>query len=222
MWSNIILTQKYGEDGEPDVSNHPPTRYKHSGVLVPSSFSSSTSSNPNSNSNYDLYIFGGRSGTFPLKDFWRLDLKTGLWEEISAPSSQDLEDEWPPHLQEHSMVHYSGKIYIFGGEISLSYGEDLSPLWIFDIAERKWRRWGVGSGHGHEKGQGQGHGAGKGIKSSKSCADLTKTPLGRRGHTATVWNNYMLIYGGYRDLKGSLGDLWAFHFGELRGPFLSS
>jgi len=41
------------------------------------------------------------------------------------------------------------------------------------------------------------------------------TPLGRKGHTASVYNGYMLIYGGYRDLKGSLGDLWAFHFGKF-------
>ena len=41
------------------------------------------------------------------------------------------------------------------------------------------------------------------------------TPMGRRGHVASVYSNYMIIHGGYRDLKGSLGDLWAFHFGEI-------
>jgi len=40
-------------------------------------------------------------------------------------------------------------------------------------------------------------------------------PMGRRGHTACVYGDeYMLIYGGYRDLKGSLHDLWAFHFSK--------
>jgi len=38
-------------------------------------------------------------------------------------------------------------------------------------------------------------------------------PKGRRGHTALVHNGSMLIYGGYQDLKGSCGELWAFHFG---------
>jgi hypothetical protein len=62
MWSNIILnkTGVVGEDGEQELGNHPPSRYKHCGVLVPAH-----------SSNYDLYIFGGRSGTFPLKDFWK-------------------------------------------------------------------------------------------------------------------------------------------------------
>lgn len=39
------------------------------------------------------------------------------------------------------------------------------------------------------------------------------TPKGRRGHTALVYNGSMLIYGGYRDLKGSSNELWAYHFG---------
>ncbi|XP_035701191.1 tip elongation aberrant protein 1 isoform X2 [Folsomia candida] len=203
MWSNIILTKGgVGEDGEPELGNHPPSRYKHCGVLVPTATVA--------NSNYDLYIFGGRSGTFPLKDFWKLDLKLGKWEEIRPLDKNG--GEWPPHLQEHSMVYYSSKIYIFGGEISLSYGEDLSPLWIYGVESGSWRRWGCTPNNSGE--------AENRLKKKQmmlkspevSRQALTKTPVGRRGHTATVWNNYMLVYGGYRDLKGSLGDLWAFHF----------
>jgi hypothetical protein len=68
MWSNIILTKGKGDVGDEDGTDgkertHPPSRYKHCGVLVPTT---------PTNSNYDLYIFGGRSGTFPLKDFWKL------------------------------------------------------------------------------------------------------------------------------------------------------
>ena len=37
------------------------------------------------------------------------------------------------------------------------------------------------------------------------------TPRGRRGHTAVVWQDCMYIYGGYQDLRGSTGELWAFH-----------
>lgn len=39
------------------------------------------------------------------------------------------------------------------------------------------------------------------------------TPKGRRGHTALVYGNVMLVYGGYQDLKGSLGELWKYNFG---------
>jgi len=38
------------------------------------------------------------------------------------------------------------------------------------------------------------------------------SPTGRRGHIAGVYSAYMLIHGGYRDFKGSQGDIWAFHF----------
>lgn len=41
------------------------------------------------------------------------------------------------------------------------------------------------------------------------------TPKGRRGHTALVHKGTMLIYGGYQDLKGSCGELWAYHFGKF-------
>jgi len=41
-------------------------------------------------------------------------------------------------------------------------------------------------------------------------------PKGRRGHTALVYRNSMIIYGGYRDLKGSTNEMWAFHFGNSK------
>lgn len=42
----------------------------------------------------------------------------------------------------------------------------------------------------------------------------TNVPKGRRGHSALVHRGSMLLYGGYRDLRGSSSELWAFHFGE--------
>lgn len=43
----------------------------------------------------------------------------------------------------------------------------------------------------------------------------SNVPKGRRGHTALVYRNSMIIYGGYRDLKGSTNEMWAFHFGNF-------
>ena len=40
-------------------------------------------------------------------------------------------------------------------------------------------------------------------------------PKGRRGHSALVHRGAMLLYGGYRDLRGSSNELWAFHFGKF-------
>lgn len=44
----------------------------------------------------------------------------------------------------------------------------------------------------------------------------SNVPKGRRGHTALVYRNSMIIYGGYRDLKGSTNEMWAFHFGNFK------
>lgn len=45
-------------------------------------------------------------------------------------------------------------------------------------------------------------------------ADKPVAPRGRRGHSAHVLGDCMLVYGGYRDMQGSTNELWAFYFGE--------
>ena len=52
----------------------------------------------------------------------------GNWENLKP--NQD--DEWPPPLQEHSMVFHNGKLYVFGGEIGMT-DEFVTPLWIYSI-----------------------------------------------------------------------------------------
>ena len=37
-------------------------------------------------------------------------------------------------------------------------------------------------------------------------------PISRKGHTAVVYEDRMLVYGGYQDMRGSLGELWEFSF----------
>ena len=37
----------------------------------------------------------------------------------------------PGYLQDHSMVEYEDKLYVFGGEISFCNDQEI-PLWIFD------------------------------------------------------------------------------------------
>lgn len=39
-------------------------------------------------------------------------------------------------------------------------------------------------------------------------------PRGRRGHSAHALQDCLLIYGGYKDLRGSTNELWAFHYGK--------
>ncbi|KAK9722069.1 hypothetical protein QE152_g19863 [Popillia japonica] len=90
-----------------------------------------------------------------------------------------------PCLQEHSAVAYKDNIYVFGGEVGFSAGSE-TPLWCYDVKNNCWRK----------------------MRPRKGVS----TPKGRRGHTALVHKGSMLIYGGYQDLKGSCGELWAYHF----------
>lgn len=57
---------------------------------------------------------------------------------------------------------------------------------VFYIQNNTWSRW----------------------QSNKNCA-----PLSRKAHTAVVYDGKMYVYGGYQDMRGSLGELWQFSFG---------
>lgn len=138
-----------------------------------------------------FYLLAGRSANLPLKDLWRFDPVQSRWEEVRCRGSR------PPCLQEHSIVSWKGKLYVFGGEIGFaSTGE--TPLWIFDTGTSLWR-----------KQQEQGRlGAGR-------------QPTGRRGHTCVIYNGAMHLFGGYQDLKGSSAELWGFHFDTEQWELLS-
>jgi len=127
----------------------------------------------------DLYVLGGRKGNISLKDFWRFNLDDENWEEIVVTG------ERPGYLQDHSMVEYQNKLYVFGGEISFCNDQEI-PLWIFDIEANTWQR--------------------------ESSCNGGKSPKSLRGHSATVYKESMFIFGGYQDLKGSNADVWMFHF----------
>ncbi|KAL1138043.1 hypothetical protein AAG570_009738 [Ranatra chinensis] len=126
-----------------------------------------------------LYLLAGRNGNIPLKDLWRYSLSNGVWE-LLEPTG-----ERPPCLQEHTAVAYKDCIYVFGGELGFSAGNE-APLWVYNVTNNSWRK-------------------------VRGCKGAT-VPKGRRGHTAVVHRAAMLIYGGYRDLRGSSNELWAFHF----------
>uniref|UniRef100_A0A146LGW2 Leucine-zipper-like transcriptional regulator 1 n=1 Tax=Lygus hesperus TaxID=30085 RepID=A0A146LGW2_LYGHE len=91
----------------------------------------------------------------------------------------------PPNLQEHTAVAFRDSIYVFGGEVGFSACNE-APLWIYNTKTNAWRK----------------------VKGGKGVT----VPKGRRGHSALVHRATMVIYGGYRDLKGSCNELWVFHF----------
>ncbi|RWS29629.1 uncharacterized protein B4U80_08685 [Leptotrombidium deliense] len=118
-----------------------------------------------------IYLLGGRS-------------EESQWEEIKTKGHQ------PTNLQEHTMIEWNNKLYVFGGEVGVSSNGD-TPLWILDIATNCWR---------------------KPMSSPMSLhpGSSGMQPSGRRGHSAVLYGDAMHVYGGYQDLKGASSELWTF------------
>ena len=150
---------------------------------------------------HNLYLLGGKNGNLALKDFWKYNLSKFLQTCYVIKLiiiSQTVDETWQqihpngdkiPPLQEHTAIHYNDKIYIFGGEVGFSSITE-TPLWSFDIKTNFWKK----------------------IHTQKGSV----VPKGRRGHSALVYEDSMLIFGGYQDLRGSTNQLWAFHFGKFK------
>ncbi|XP_063364546.1 rab9 effector protein with kelch motifs-like [Cydia amplana] len=138
-----------------------------------------------------VYVLGGRGGggSVPLRDFWRYCLATGEWERLACRG------EPPPSLQEHSCTAHGNKLYVFGGEAG-ALGD--TPLWVYDTELGSWRKLpGQPVPPGRRGPRARGGGAG---------------PRGRRGHSAHALKDCLLVFGGYKDLRGSTNELWAFHY----------
>lgn len=173
MWAQVQLSSAAATDGgdaangsAPDAkeSPAPSSRSKHAMCISQDGC---------------FYLLAGRSANLPLKDLWRFDPVQSRWEEVRCRGSR------PPCLQEHTVVSWKGKLYVFGGEVGFaSTGE--TPLWIFDTGSCTWRK---------HPGGGE-----------------RQRPTGRRGHTSVVYNGAMHVFGGYQDLRGSSSQLWAFRF----------
>ena len=62
--------------------------------------------------NNDIYLFGGFDGTVYLDDFYRFDVGTLSWSQVTPISIDN-----PPSTSEYTMLYKStgGRIYMFGG-----------------------------------------------------------------------------------------------------------
>lgn len=88
----------------------------------------------------------------------------------------------------HSMcAHPSGVIVVFGGEFSSPKQNTFyyyGDTWILDAETKEWTK-----------------------------VDAKRGPTARSGHRMTVWKNYILLHGGFKDLGTTSvyqNDLWAF------------
>ncbi|XP_042282604.1 ras guanine nucleotide exchange factor F [Thunnus maccoyii] len=140
----------------------------------------------------DVYILGGRENSC-LKDFWRYSVVCNEWTELSCAG-----DAAPEELEEHSMVAHEGFLYVFGGMLDSAYTMWRSPLWVFDIAKKKWVQC-----------------------KGKTSSPQTQMPTNRKGHSAVVIGSSMLVYGGFVDMKGSSQEFWSLDFDTMAWSLLT-
>ncbi|GBP66412.1 hypothetical protein EVAR_88746_1 [Eumeta japonica] len=140
-----------------------------------------------------VYVLGGRgaAGALPLKDLWRYGLSSGRWERVTACGAA------PPALQEHSAVARGRRLYVFGGEAGAHPTE--TPLWVLDTDDLVWRKL-------------PGEPPPLPARAPGPAPPGAEGPRGRRGHSAHALADCMLVYGGYKDFRGSTDEIWAFHY----------
>eukprot|EP01080_Neovahlkampfia_damariscottae_P005909 gene5909-9739_t len=179
-----------------------------------------------------MYIFGGDDDIDELNDLYSLDLKKFEWK---YHSRNNLSDQYntPPELSSSRSFFYKNKLYIHGG-----YSKDTfsSNLYSFDFEQKTWslmkcknkpKARSYHSGIVYKNFFVIFGGFVGGEDDEKSYEndvfylnidtlvweDFTpqkKLPTRRSGHTANLWKNEMIIFGGFGDDK-CLDDLYSFH-----------
>ncbi|XP_020087855.1 acyl-CoA-binding domain-containing protein 5 isoform X1 [Ananas comosus] len=121
----------------------------------------------------NMFIFGGRSGSKRLGDFWMLD--TDIWQWSELTSFGDL-----PSPREFAAASAIGnrKIVMYGGWDGKKW---LSDVYILDTISLEWRELSVSG----------------------------SVPPPRCGHSATMVEKRLLIFGGRGGAGPIMGDLWA-------------
>ncbi|XP_067942399.1 uncharacterized protein [Watersipora subatra] len=194
----------------------PCSRYKHSACV----------------NGHHLYMLGGRQGSYLINDFWKFNLLTEMWTRLNTSGDA------PPSLEEQTMVSYGHKIYVFGG-ISRMAVDGETPLWIFDTSSNTWSHWECESEvtlpaclKGHTAVMVERNiyifGGYEDILGSSElmwsfdildeqwhlvCGDSGQgnRPSPRHYHSATLYNNSMIIVGGVNNLN-PVTDMWSWSF----------
>ena len=86
----------------------------------------------------------------------------------------------PPNRAGHSSVIIDNQMIIFGGKDDEN--EKLNDTWVFDLNSQQW----------------------------ENCNPEEPLPINRSGHSATVYQNLMIIFGGIHEVTRELDDCWIF------------
>ena len=173
-----------------------------------------------------VYLIGGSaSGEDSTRDY-ALDLDSFEWSIIERKGK-----DAPASIDEHSANLFEDKIIIFGGNIS---GSKSNLMFLFDIKLKSWKKLWFTDGPWARSW----HSAviysnclyifgGKDQDWNKlddfwkfdinkqtwiEIQKLNETPLKRSGHSAIIYKNFMIIFGGIYELTQELNDMHAYDF----------
>lgn len=82
------------------------------------------------------------------------------------------------------MVHHQGKCYVYGGQDDDN--NKLNDVWELDLTSGQWSQLELGAS--------------------------SYQPIGRSGHSASIHNNYMYIFGGIYELAKEINEMMRFDF----------
>ena len=151
-----------------------------------------------------IVVFGGCNGTLAShfrNDLWALDVQHKTWSRVNVAADQAL----PVGRAQHSMVHYGGLLYVFGGNNKRGGKRHLlSDLHSFDFTKSRWVL------------LNDGHGGGE--------AGTGEAPSKRSGHAMVLQNGGIFVFGGGGLEEGAEGfydSLWVFDTAARRWSLLT-
>jgi hypothetical protein len=170
-----------------------------------------------------LVMFGGCNGTLAThfrNDLWALDTEHRTWSRINVGADQVL----PVGRAQHSMVHYGGTLYVFGGNNKRGGKRHLlADLYAFDLAKSKWVL--LNDGHGGGECGNRYVDVCQLVSFSPSlvsfpasfdvveCCTSGEAPSKRSGHSMVLQNGGLFVFGGGGLEDGADGfydSLWVF------------
>ncbi|XP_060118751.1 leucine-zipper-like transcriptional regulator 1 homolog isoform X3 [Heteronotia binoei] len=175
-----------------------------------------------------LYVYGGRHTT-TLSDFWRYRIGSNEWERL------DSSENGPEELEDHTMVEYQGILYIFGGMVDSAFTQKKNPFWLYDTDTKQWcpvpaTLYGCSPGprHGHAAvvyssgmylfgglmGLSEQNDFWKWDFIAANWCSIRRSqgPPKVVGHSALIFQDSMIVFGGGISNMKPNGTLWKYHF----------
>lgn len=156
-----------------DGENYPGPRHGHVAVV------------------YDrkMYLFGGKVSSMGSTNQTNVyDFETGKW--IKTQVSGTI----PSNIDSHSAVVSEGKMYVFGGFLSVDNGSYSNQIFVLDLEKLEW---------------------------SRAEPSNSKLPAPRANSSLGIVDGCLYVFGG-SNLDEKMKDLWKFHLATRKWEFINT